>query len=412
MRYDCIVIGAGPAGLAAAIRSGECGASTLVLEKNREPGKKLLLSGTGQCNITHSGNIEDFLPKYSEHARFVKPALFAFTNRDLEKFFTGNGVPLVETPDGKLFPKSRKAKDVLDVFLKLCNENKVEFRYDSSVIFAKSVPDEDGPRFEILTENERFESGKLVIACGGASFPGSGSNGDGYTLAASLGHKIAPVVPGLTPVLVRDYPFPNCSGISLENVEIILWRDRKKERTHRGDVLFTHRGLSGPGILDFSRYFSKGDAITISLVPFSHEEEFDKHLLENLKSSSRKTFKNVLSGYGIPERLLNEIFLLERIPLDLVASDLRQHYRKHIVHKLIRMPFVIERLGDFNEAMVSRGGVCVNEVNRKTMESRLLPGLFFCGEVLDVDGACGGYNLQFAISSGFLAGISQASLRG
>lgn len=406
MQYDSIIIGAGPAGLAAAIGAAENGAKTLLLEKNDSPGKKLLLSGSGRCNITHSGDIADFLPMYFEHARFVKPALFAFTNVDAIEFFTKNGVPVSKTPGGKIFPDSQLAGDVLNCLLDVAKRNGVEFRYSSPVLSLEKNP--ESGLFEISCENERFEAKNLIIATGGASYPASGSSGDGYAFAVSFGHGITPVVGALTPLLIRHYGFTRCAGISIENAPILLWRDKRKVREYRGDVLFTHRGLSGPGILDFSRYLSRGDIITLSLVDEAEPEKFEKTLLDDLLKSGKKTLKNILLSYGIPERLLGELFLDERIPLDLSASEVDRETRHRIVKKCVRLTFLVDRKGNFNEAMATCGGVSLGEVNRKTMESRLVEGLYFCGEVLDVDGASGGYNIQFALSSGMLAGTSAA----
>jgi predicted Rossmann fold flavoprotein len=398
--FNVIVIGAGPAGLFTAFTCAGNGLRVCLLEKKDTPGLKLLISGTGQCNITHAGTIGDFLGHYGEKARFVRPSLYGFTNSDLVSFFETHGLPLKEVNAGKIFPESLNSKDVLRVLINECMKQKVTIVYNSVVTGIAKTADS----FEISSSGCQYMAKNVIIATGGRSYPSTGSSGDGYALAQALGHTIADVAPSLTPVYIQDYFFSSCAGISLDQVTIHLYRKGKKISQTVGDLLFTHKGLSGPGIIDFSRNILGGDTIKLSLVDFKNTEEFEKDFLEELSVNGKKLLKNLLTHYEIPERLILAIFELHGISLDIKSADLDKKTRKLIVESLMELPFVVDRLGGYKEAMATRGGVNLSEVNPNTMESRIVKGLYFVGEVLDIDGDTGGYNIQFACSSGVLAG--------
>ncbi|MDO4574668.1 MAG: aminoacetone oxidase family FAD-binding enzyme [Planctomycetia bacterium] len=387
MLYDVLILGAGPAGLAAACFSQ---GKTLLLEKNASAGKKLLLAGSGHCNVTHGGDIRDFFPRYGLHAAFVKPCLMAFPNTALVRWLAEQGVPCVERNDGKIFPRSQNGRDVLNALLTACSGH-VKILLSQPV---QSVTHDT--YFHVATAQETFSAKKLILTTGGQSYPATGSTGDGFRFAQSLGHTLVPPAPALTPIYVRDYTLARCAGISLENVPITLWRDGKKTATHRGDLLLTHTGLSGPGILDFSRNLQPGDTLRLEL---GQEEPLRACL------NTRKEVKNVLSAtFQRAENLIETLLVASGVSPSLRGCDVTRGERKAILENVLQPAFVVAKLGGFHEAMVTRGGVRLEEVNRKTMESRLVPGLFFAGEILDIDGDTGGYNLQFAFSSGFLAG--------
>ena len=398
--FDVIVIGAGPAGLFAALTSAGKGLRVSLLEKKASAGLKLLISGTGQCNVTHAGPVGDFLTHYGEESKFVRPSLYGFSNTDLVAFFETRGLPLKEVNAGKIFPESLSSRDVLRVLLNECQKQKVTISYNSGVTGV--TKDEDG--FKIETPDSKYLAKNVIITTGGRSYPSTGSTGDGYAMAEALGHSIAEVAPSLAPVYIQDYSFASCAGISLDQATIHLYRKGKKIRQTKGDVLFTHKGLSGPGIIDFSRYILPGDTIKLSLVDFKNSEEFEKDFLSEVSVNGKKLLKNLLTRYEIAERLIEAIFELNGISLEMKSADLDKKRRKIIVESLTELPFVIDRVGGFKEAMATRGGVNVNEVNQNTMESRLVKGLYFAGEVLDIDGDTGGYNIQFACSSGVMAG--------
>lgn len=399
-KFNVIVIGAGPAGLFAAITSAGRGLKVCLIEKKSTPGLKLLISGTGQCNVTHAGPIGDFLSHYGEKSRFVRPSLYGFSNNDLVSFFEKRGLPLKEVNMGKIFPETLNSRDVLRVLMNECHKLGVEIWYDAAV--EKITKDLD--YFEVQTSSNQFLTKNLIITTGGRSYPTTGSTGDGYTFAQQLGHSIADVAPSLSPVFINNFSFSMCAGISLDHVTIHLYRDAKKIRQTQGDVLFTHKGLSGPGIIDFSRYILPGDLLKISLVDFKNAEEFEKDFLAEVSVNGKKLLKNLLTRYDIPERLVVAIFELHQISLDMKSADLDKKRRKLIVECFMELPFIVDRLGGFKEAMATRGGINLNEVNSNTMESRIMKGLYFAGEVLDIDGDTGGYNIQFACSSGVMAG--------
>jgi predicted Rossmann fold flavoprotein len=239
---------------------------------------------------------------------------------------------------------------------------------------------------------------------GGKTYPATGSTGDGYRLAKSLGHTIVEPVAALAPVRVRDYPFAECAGLSFENVMVKLFRNGKKIASNIGDLLLTHHGMSGPVILDMSRNIRPNDEVRVSFITgFADAATLEKKLMQDTSTFGKKSVKNLLAKYGVPERLLTLLFTQSNISLDLTAAELSRETRKTLAWLLIELPFPVEKLGGNNEAMVTRGGVSLSEVNRNTMQSRIVPGLFFCGELLDIDGDTGGYNLQFAFSSGKLA---------
>lgn len=396
---DILVIGGGPAGLMAAIAASESRRSSIVLlESNARPGRKFLLSGSGRCNVTRGGAVTGFPDRYGglAKARFVKPALFSFDNTEVIRFFEERNVPLLEREDGKIFPRSLKSGDLLESLLCELDRGGVDLRLETA---ARTVKKE-GELFHVETGSRSFQARRLILATGGRSYPGTGSTGSGWQWAKDLGHDIVPPRPALAPVIVRDYPLGDLAGISFPETTIELYRHGKRIRKADGDVLLTHRGLSGPGILDLSRYVEPEDVVRLALCSRLREKELQKFL------AGKKTVKNALDPLGIPDRLLTRLLELLDIPLDRSSSEITRDQRRRLEETLLRFPFPVLALGGWNEAMATSGGVDLSGVNRKTMESRLVPGLFFCGEILDVDGDTGGYNIQFALSSGHLAGRS------
>jgi predicted Rossmann fold flavoprotein len=395
------IIGAGPAGLFCAIHAAGPGCRVVVFEKNPEPGRKLLLAGSGQCNITHAGEISGFLTRYGSHGRFLKPALMECTNQALIRFFTGRGLAMVTEENGKVFPATRSSADVLRLLLDECGKTGVEVRCGELVTgIAKG-----GAGFMITTESGTYSAAKLVITTGGASYPKTGSTGDGYRLASSLGHPVTEIAPALAPLLIRPFPFAGLAGISFEGTRFTVWRDGKKVGDHTGDVLFTHLGLSGPGILDASRAIQPGDMVRLSFVGTMRREEFAADLAKRTAENTGWQVSTILAKYPIPERLNRKLLQLSGIPEELKGSQFSGEMRAALVTNCTEFPFTVERLGDFAVAMATRGGIALEQVSPKTMESKLVPGLFFAGEVLDIDGDTGGYNLQAAFSTGYCAAM-------
>jgi len=399
---DIIIIGAGPAGLFCALQIGGAAGRNLnvvVLEKNASCGKKLLVTGTGQCNITHGGDIREFFTHYGDHGTFLRPVLLGFTNKTLITFFESRGLAMITDTNGKVFPATRKASDVLDLLLTECLRREVEVRCSEVVL---RIDREDGVFF-VSTETARYTAAQVVIATGGASYPGTGSTGDGYRLAAGLGQPVTPIRPALVAVSVRDYLFPHLAGISFEGVTVSLFRDGRKVRQSTGDLLFTHAGLSGPVILDLSRYIAAGDMLKVSFVPGMNRETVQKDLMGKIASNSIRQVRTILADYHLPERFIKELMQQAGLPMDLRCAHISKKARNALVTHLLEFPFRVKDVGGFHEAMVIAGGISLPDVDPKTMESKLVPGLFYIGEVLDIDGDTGGYNLQAAFSTAYAA---------
>ncbi|MGA2121909.1 MAG: NAD(P)/FAD-dependent oxidoreductase [Methanoregula sp.] len=401
MQCDVVIIGAGPAGLFCAIHAANTGSRVLVLEKNSQPGAKLLLAGSGQCNLTHDGETREFVTHYGGHGKFLKPALMSFTNRDLVDFFGDRGLAMMTDENGKMFPQTRQSADVLAILLAECGNRGVTIRCSEPV---QAVSRTDGA-FTTTTGTKQYRSETLVITTGGASYPKCGTTGDGYRFAASLGQPVTEIAPALAPLLIRPFPFASLSGISFTRMRFSVWRDGKKVADHTGDVLFTHLGLSGPGILDASRAIRPGDVIRLSFVGAMRREEFADELAKRAAENSGWQVGTILAKYPFPERLNRKLLQLSGIPEELKCAHFSAEKRNALIANCTEFPLAVAALGDFSLAMVTRGGVALDQVDPKTMESKLVPGLFFAGEVLDIDGDTGGYNLQAAFSTGHCAAM-------
>jgi hypothetical protein len=398
---DLIVIGGGPAGLFCAAQASGRDRKVLVLEKKRTPGRKLLISGSGRCNITHDGDIRAFLDRYGGAGRFLRPALLGFTNRDLIAFFEERGLSMTTLEGGKVFPATQRSRDVLAVLLAECEARGVEIAGGKTVT---SIEKSD-EGFIVACGNDIHRSRFLVIATGGRSYPATGSSGDGYSFSEAFGHTIVEVGPALAPVRIRGYPFADLAGISLPGARVSIFRG-KKVKEGAGDVLFTHDGLSGPGILDLSREIRAGDVLRVWFAGERRREEMDNWLLERSQKDGPRNLRLVLAEMEIPARLAARVLEVLQIPQDLKCASMTRRMRVDLSDHLSGFPFVVEAVGGFDSAMATRGGVDLREIDPKTMESRLVSGLYFAGEVLDVDGDSGGYNLQAAFSTGALAGRS------
>ena len=394
--YHTAIIGAGPAGLFAftKIISG----STILLEKRNLPGRKLMISGSGQCNYTHAGSMHDFQNHYGENARFLKTAFQHFTNTDAINFFKENKVTSIVDQNGKVFPASMKAGDILDVLLKGSNRNEKKLLTEGQVIKVEKR----GNTFIIETESSLFTSDILILATGGKSYPSTGSTGDGYEFAASLGHTIVNPNPALAPIIIKDYPFVSLAGISFSDAEFSQWRGNAKVRTFHGDILFTHTGLSGPGILNNSRYFRSGDTLTVNFCN-QDERSFEEKFIHQANKAGKSTIGSFLKSTDIPKNLV--ISILQQTDQDSVKpmAEISKNFRKKITTLCCAYPFIIQTVGGFKISMATAGGVSLKEINPNTMESLLVPKLYFCGEVMDIDGDTGGYNIQAALSTAYLA---------
>ncbi|MCR5274727.1 MAG: NAD(P)/FAD-dependent oxidoreductase [Clostridiales bacterium] len=422
--FDVIVTGAGPSGMMASLSAAEKGASVLLLEKKERPGKKLLLTGHGRCNITNIRIPDNFRDTYHENSRFLTSSLHAFPPEEVREFFLSLGIPTHEEDAGRIFPDSQKAASVCEALEKALEKKGIVLLTDSPV---KSIEMHDGI-WSVRTERDTFESRAVILATGGKSFPHTGSEGDGYDLAASAGHSVTELAPALAPILLSafsdtsmDSRCEDCgaeftlAGITLPDVGSALLIDGKKKKTARGDLLFTHQGVSGPAAMPLSRelpatkgrYAEGSVQFVIDMLPDIREEEVEKMLLAAMSGNPNRYMKRLLcETFHLQEKAA--ILVLDGKVLDICAHEVTKEMRKEIVRKLKGSAFDVEKCTPIDIAYVTRGGVSVKEIDPKTMASRISEGLFFAGEVMDIDGVSGGYNLQYAWESGRAAGLAAA----
>lgn len=397
-KKDVIIIGGGPAGLFSAIECARSGLRVLLLEKNADCGKKLLITGAGQCNLTQAGRVEDFLVRFGQKGKFVKHGLLTFSNQQFIDFLNREGLSTVIVENGKVFPRSMNAQDVLNLLKRLCRDFGVETYNKVGVEGIKKVAD----GFEVMADGVCYSSKYVIIATGGASYPQTGSTGDGYVFAKDLGHKIVPIKPALAPVKVKEYQLAELSGQSFPDLSYTLWREGKKMGDYRGPVLLTHHGVSGPGIINPSRDMQKGDVLKLNFIGESVDGA-RSHLMEILSTFPKKLVLTVVAYEGLPKRLVEKLMEQAGCALNVTCGQLPKEGRKALLRLLTEYEMGIKEVGGYALAMATAGGVSLKEVNRATMESRVCPGLYFAGEVLDVDGDTGGYNIQWAVSSGYVA---------
>lgn len=394
--YDVIIIGGGAAGLFAAA-SAPAGVNGLVLDKASAPGRKLLMSGAGQCNITHGGSIKDFISRYGDRGTGIRASLYKFSNLSLIDFFEKKGVKTLERNDGKVFPESMDAGTVLDCLLSAGKEN--GFRLISSCEVSEISC---GDIFTLNSSKGHFSCRKLIICTGGCSYPSTGSDGKFFPVLENLGFEIIPLKPALVPVSVEGYPYGGLSGSSVKNAEI-------SSEGHRvtGDLLFTHNNFSGPAALHISRYVRPGSEIKLCFCTEKNIEAVSGELsaLRKDRSSSRKEALTVLKSVfpGLPSAFVEKIFTDEGFDEHLSFADFSSKAAAAVLKRIFSDTYKVSGTGGFSTAMVTAGGVSLKEITVKTGESKKYPGLYFAGEVLDVDGDTGGYNLQFAFSSGYNA---------
>lgn len=401
--YDVIIIGAGAAGLFLAANIPT--KSVLLLEGSQRMGKKILITGGGMCNLTNNQETSSFLTHFGnkEQTNFLKPALLNLPTYKTRLWFENHGLPLTEREDGKVFPSCMNAKAVVDLLEGEASRNGVESRVNAKVLALHK--DEQSNAYTVHTEHEQFLAKAVVLTTGGMSYPTTGSDGSGYALAKMMGHSIVSPSPALVAVTVNDYPFTSLAGNSIRNSQVEFFHagETKRYKQSTGDMLFTHDGLSGPVILNNSRDIRKGERIKASLLPCSNKEEVKKVLSERFSSNPKKQLYTILKGEGfiahLAEQLLSSLFLTKED----TCANLSKDKRNTLIDLLTAYPFTITGKKGFNSAMVTSGGVALAEVDRKTMGSRHRRGLYFCGEILDIDGDTGGYNLQAAFSTAKLA---------
>jgi len=399
--YDNLIIGAGPAGLFTACNLDR-NQTICILEKTGKPGQKLLMAGGGQCNMTHAGDIKDFMEHYGKAGKKIRQVLYKFNNKMLIHYFEKSHLKMIIREDNKVFPESLKGRDVLNTLLQNCRDNQVDIHYHQEI---ESVAYSDEKIFHVKTKDREYSCHNLIIATGGCSYPTTGSDGEFFKHLRALGVGISELYPALVPIEVKDYPYTSLAGISLENVKVSIKRDSKKIASLTGDILFTHKNFSGPVILNISRDIRPGDQLEISYYNHQDRETLRRELGEFLKRNPG-TLSNLVREYThLPKRLLDTLLAklqLEEIPL----SNLSKRDILKIVDSFTADTHWIIGTAGFNSAMVTSGGVLLEEIDFKTLSHKKNEQLFFVGEVLDVDGDTGGYNLQFAFSSAYVCSKS------
>ena len=406
-----IIIGGGAAGLLAGIAAATYGAEVTILEKMRQPGKKMLITGKGRCNITNAGELQDIINNIPGNGRFLNSALRQFSNDDIVCLLECNGLETKVERGNRVFPVSDKAKDVVDTLVKIYTDYGGKLLTDCKVT---EIVVKDGVATGVKTTNGFFAADKIILAAGGASYPGTGSDGGGAKLAAKVGHSIVPLKPSLVP-LVSDYAYvDDLQGLSLRNVRATLYGDGKKLTDDFGEMLFTHFGVSGPIILSLSNMAAealhKGMEVelAIDLKPALSEEKLDARIQRDFATYSRKQLVNGMKDL-LPQRLIPVVCDMAYLDEEKFINQISREERKRLVDTLKRFVVPITGTRPIAEAIVTAGGVSVKEINPKTMESKLINGLYFAGEVMDVDGYTGGFNLQAAFSSGYAAGVAASS---
>lgn len=403
--YDCIIVGGGAAGMMAAITAAGLGKSTLLLEKMNRCGKKISITGKGRCNVTNNCTSDDFFANIPTNPRFLYSAYAGFNSQDCMDFFERLGVPLKTERGNRVFPVSDKAEDIVRALEQGCED------YGVNRIFSKvtEIITEDGAVKGVKCGSRTYFAPSVLIATGGKSYPGTGSDGDGYRFAEELGHTVTDIKPSLVPIESDDDYCRDMMGLSLKNVVLTL-KDTVKNKvvfSEMGEMLFTHFGVSGPLVLSASSHIPQVESgryiFYIDLKPALDEKKLDERILRDFKEIPNRIFANSLSKL-LPSKMIPTVVELSGIDGEKQVNSVTKQERQRLVSLLKAFPVHIRSFRPIAEAIVTSGGVKVSEVSPKTMESKLVKGLYFAGEVLDVDGYTGGFNLQIAFSTGCLAG--------
>lgn len=407
MYYDAIVIGAGPAGMMTTIHASERGRQVLLIERNESPGRKLLISGKGRCNLTNSGDLKSFLAEFSESRDFLRNSFARFFNVDLISFFEDAGLKLKTERGGRVFPQSDCSADVLDILKSKLNNKNIRVlsgeRVKEFIVEGKQVA---GVRAE---SGKEFLAPHIAIATGGISYSQTGSTGDGYKLAEKLGHRIVALKPALSAVRIKERFIKDWQGIALKNVCLTLLANNNPVAEQFGEMLFTHFGISGPIVLDLSAVvydaleLKNNVSVSINFKPALNYKILDARLLREFKMNPGKSIKNIFKNL-MPQGLITRFLEYCNVDGNKDANQITAEERKRLIEGLFGLRLTVKDVLPISEAIVTRGGVATKEIDPKTMESRIVPGLFFAGEVIDIDAKTGGYNMQAAFSTGWVCG--------
>lgn len=415
--YDCIVIGGGPSGLMASIVAAEQGASVLLLEKGNKLGRKLAISGGGRCNVTNRKPIDELIQHIPGNGRFMYSPFSIFNNEDIIHFFENMGIKLKEEDNGRMFPVTDSAKTVVSTLIQKARSLNVEMKLNTPV---KSLLfNEEEVTGVVLHNGEKITARAIIVATGGKSVPHTGSTGDAYPWAKTAGHTITDLYPTEVPITSKERFIVNKQllGLSLYDIELSVFNEKQKRIiTHRGDMIFTHFGISGPCALRCSQFVvkqlkkgkTKSVMMNLDLKPDQTVEETYQQLKQQIEQEPKKALKNSLKGF-VPDRFLTFLFDLLNIDHSLSGVHATNDAIRSLAEKMKGFEFHVDGTLSLEKAFVTGGGVSVKEIQPKTMESKKRNRLFFCGEVLDIHGYTGGYNITVAFSTGYIAGMSAAT---
>lgn len=411
-----IVIGGGPAGMMAAITSSEQGNEVILIEKNNELGKKLSITGKGRCNITSSLSIDEFIKNIPGNGRFLYSAFNNFTNTDIINFFEEEGLKTKVERGNRVFPVTDSAKDVVECFAKKIKNLNIKVKLNTEVI--EILKNNDNTVIGVKTKNETIKGDKIILATGGKSYPLTGATGDGYKMARKIGHTVTELRPSLVPLITYEEEMhSSLQGLSLKNVKIKLMDISKNKEIYNdfGEMLFTHFGVSGPIILSASSHLvrykninellkNKQIKLAIDFKPALSREKLDQRILRDFEEEKNKSFKNSLDKL-LPQKLIPEIIKVSGIDPEVKVNSVTKEQREKLINSLKQFEVTIKDFRPIEDAIITSGGINIKEINPKTMESKIIKNLYFAGEIIDVDAYTGGFNLQIAYSTGYVAGI-------
>ncbi len=403
-----LVIGGGAAGMMAAVAAAGNGAQVLLLEKNEKLGKKLFITGKGRCNITNAADLEDFFSSVVSNPKFLYSSFCSFTNDQVISFFEELGVQTKVERGGRVFPVSDHSSDVIRALEREMDRLGVEIRLRTEV--KELIIENSTVKGVLLSSGKKMYVDAVIAATGGISYPSTGSTGDGYRFAGHCGHKVTELLPSLVPMEVKEWYARELMGLSLRNIEIRVTDGKKKLYQEFGEMLFTHYGVTGPVILSASsivgkKLKEKELTLHIDLKPALTEEQLDKRVLREFEENHNRQFKNAVDSL-FPSKLRPIMVELSGIPEEKKVHEITKEERLHFVRLIKDFTMTLSGLRGYKEAIITKGGVSVKEIDPGTMESKLVKGLYFAGEVLDLDAVTGGYNLQIAWSTGYLAGMN------